>query len=398
MFIKNDQYLNQCLSETRLVKRKAFLKGEAGVYLSTLFRQLGLSLISIFIPVYFYKMTGSLQMPFLMYALVHLVIILTSPLAGWLTSLIGLDLTVALGNLIRVGFLWLLVLSQKTFAFIYPAMVLWGLSISVHWIAFHYTVIEAENEDDKFGKEASYIKIIYTFAKGIAPLIGGIIIVVWGFNLLYLISGVLITFASVPLFFDSIKKKNISFSMKKVFEDWIDKNNYPFWMGFWGAGVKDTILGIAWPLFVFLSLGKYQVLGLVQTATLIVSLLFLWRLGKWIDKKGIKILKIGVWINNFIWIIRAFLINPLAIFISNFIYGLGSLLIFTPFDACVYEKGKKRESLEFLVVREIMLHVGGLIGCAVVYLMLSLKLGWVWIFGLGIWGLMAVGRVSSIRN
>ena len=82
------------------------LKGETGVYLSTLFRSLGMRLVFIFIPIYIYKLTGKLESAFLFFGLYHLSVLLSVMPAGWVIQKIGVDWGSAIGTIFRALFLF----------------------------------------------------------------------------------------------------------------------------------------------------------------------------------------------------------------------------------------------------------------------------------------------------
>ena len=166
------------------------------------------------------------------------------------------------------------------------------------------------------------------------------------------------------------------------------------------------IFGVAWPLFIFLTVKNYQTVGMVQTAALFGSLGLLWWLRKKVDKKGSRFLKLGVFLNSLVWLWRSltvspfafffsnmglaslFIFNPFVIFFSNIVYGLGNLLVYTPFDSLVYKIILRRRKLEFLVIRELAIHSGGLIGCLVVWQLIKQGVSWSWVFNLALVGLI----------
>lgn len=69
-----------------------------------------------------------------------------------------------------------------------------------------------------------------------------------------------------------------------------------------------------------------------------------------------------------------------------------------PFQASIYETMLERKKLEFLIIREIMIHGAGLVVCLFIWQMIGMKIGWFWIFGLGAAGLSGVSFVLRKEN
>lgn len=369
------------------------LKGETGVYLNTFLRSSGMNLVAIFIPLYIYQLTGKLENVFLFYGLYHLLVLLSALPAGWVTQRIGVDWTEFLGSVLRALVLYLLILGKQNYIFLGLAACLWGVTVSFYWLPFHYTVVGAEDGDGHFGKETSGIKIVEQITASLGPFLGGLIIAGLGFSWLYGLAILLVLLSGIPMFFDRFTKKGMRFDLKEIKKSFCQKRNSRLIISFAGVGLKGVVLSIAWPLFIFLAVKKYEVVGGIQTAALLISLALLWWLGKWIDKRGSGILKWGIVINSFVWLIRSFLITPLTIFLSHVVYSFGGILLWTPFDALVYRLMLEKRKLEFLIIRETAIHGAGFLGCLLVWQMMRKGIAWFWIFNLAILGLGLVGLI-----
>jgi len=161
-----------------------------------------------------------------------------------------------------------------------------------------------------------------------------------------------------------------------------------FWLSMVGNGIESQVYGVAWYLYIFLVVSSYTVLGGIQSVSILVSILMLWLVGNWVDKKGPQILNYGVAGNVLNWIIRPFLITGVFIFLSDVIYRFLSIFVWTPFMAVTYKKAKEMHSLEVVVQREWVIHASGFVTSLVMVGFCLLGLGWVAIFSLGIVGLL----------
>src|SRR4030042_3164423 len=123
---------------------KLRLKNLWGIYLHACFRNLGMSLIGIFIPIYVYQLTGSFLWVFLFYLIYHASDVLTAPLAGWFMRRFGVDKTAIVGTFLRVLFLYLMILAKDQPDLLNPAAIIWGMTIPFAWLPYHYTIVAEE--------------------------------------------------------------------------------------------------------------------------------------------------------------------------------------------------------------------------------------------------------------
>jgi len=372
-----------------------YLRGEQGVYLSGFLRSLGMSLVSIFIPIYIYNITHQISAPFLFYALTHLFVIIFTIPAGWLNHHLGVDLTNFIGSIFRALFILLLILAKNNPVFLNIAPIFWAAAVSLYWLSFHYSLVGAEEEDGQFGKESSRMQMIYKISAGLGPIVGALIISSIGFSALYAVALILVASAGIPPFFDQFKKSQMRINLKEIKYSFFGRGFRRFNLAFFGTGLKDIVLIVFWPIFIYIIVGNYQTVGIIKTASLLVSILLLFWLGKQIDKHGFKSIRYGISINGFIWLVRAFLITPMALFLSDIAYSIGSILLWTPFDALVYQSSLKKRKMEFFIVRQFFIYFGGLVSCLLIWLMLKLGIPFFWIFSLGTVGLIMILGVKS---
>jgi hypothetical protein len=371
------------------------LPSYSGLYLSEGFRSLGMNLIGLFVPLYILKITGSVAAIFLFYALYHFFVVLSDYPVALLTKLIGIDWVGFLGALTRAGFVFCLLKSQGQPALLWLAAMGWGITITLTWLPFHYAFTVAEHEDQKFGKEVSRYRIVGKITSLVGPVSGGLIIASLGFQSLFSFAIVLIVISGVPLFFDTIKSKGMRLSFEMIEKHLKRRKKRKFWLSFVGGQLESVVLGLAWTLFIFFAVQNYQTLGLIKSGATLASLVLVWFLGQWIDRRGKSILYLGTLINSFNVLLRPFLTNPFALFLVDSAYGIASDLVITPFDSAFFEEAIKMRKLEFMVEREFVIHLSGMMACLLVGLMFVLGVPWPWIFSLGVVGLLMRNYILS---
>ena len=381
----NHKYHHRLLFDKRFFKNFR-VDGLFGVYLDTALIYLGMSLIGVFIPLYVLKLTGSILAVFGFYAFYHFLVLFWIFPVAFLLRKIGVDKTSFLGAVSRSLFLFFLILARQNNSFLWPAFFFYGLTVPLCWLPFHFTTINIDGGDKKFGKEAGMIGFIARLFSSLGPVLGGFIITILDFSWLYALAVMITLFSGLALFFDKFEKKGMKINVKVVLKKSLNPSLSGVCKGLFGAGLEAAVYGIAWPLFIFLAIGSYQNLGVIKSAALFISLLVYYWAGRWVDRKGKGILKIGVVINSLNLLLRPFLRTALPIFLADSTYLTGAILIWTPFEAAFYEKGLG-EKIDYIILRELILHFSGFAACLLLAVLFWLQASWWLIFSLAVLGL-----------
>lgn len=364
------------------------LSGLTGLYLYTLLRDIGRGLVNIFIPIFIYKITNSLIMPFIFYAYYHFLTVLNMLWAPKVISKIGIDWSAAIGAFLRALSLVFFILAGQNVVFLYLAFTLWGILVAFTWIPHHFTVLKADDGDLHFGKESSLVLIFQQIAGAITPLVGGLIILLLGFDNLYKIAIVFIFLSAFPLFFDKIEKKDMHFSLPQLKKDIFDKKLKKINFGFLGEGLEGNSIVVLWPLFIYLYIGEVHKVGLVTAAALGISLIALFFMGKYTDKKGKNWSGKIFGLLLVVWLLKSFLRSALGFIGIDSAYYLLVSLAFLVYNATIYEFAVSKHRLEFLTRREMLYHAAGFLSCLLCAISISCFDFWLTGFllaALGVW-------------
>ena len=364
------------------------LRGLWGIYLHSMFRTMGMSLVGIFIPIYIYQLTGEFIPIFIFYLFYHLTVVFTSSLVGMSMKHFGVDKIAILGAVLRAVFLFLLILSKSQLGLLWPSAIIWGLAVSSTWLPYHYTVVVEDDGDGKFGHEVSALRVVDKLAAGAAPFIGGVVIYFFGFSVLYLVGIILVAISAIPLLIDSFDKRQMRYQIGRVWQELFDKRLRPVAIGLSGSVLEGQIFAIFRPLFIFLALANVTKLGAIESIALLCGIAITWWAGNWVDKKGFGLMKIGIAANFFAFLLLPFLSLSWEFFLFTTIYVLIAALIWTPFDAAMYQFASQRRKLEFFVQREIIIHGASAVFFSLVWIVFGNNLNWLVIFGLGSFSLL----------
>jgi len=364
---------------TKIIK----LPGLRGVYLNSLFRGMGQYLINFFVPIYLYKLKGSLADVLIFYILCNLIVVLSGFFSTAIIRKIGVDWSSFIGALLRILYFLSLSLIPWHWLFFYLAAIFSGLKINFYWIPFHYTVISLDDGDKKYGKEASMVTIAEKIALVLGPIIGGAVIRFFGFSYLFLLAGIFIFISGVILFFDNFTKKGMDFSTRRIIKDLLGKKRRKIWLGLTGYSIETFIATILWPLFIYFHISSIIKVGFVQGLSLVVALGILFLVGKRVDKKGYGVVKFGLIILTINWLLRIFISSSASIVASNIFSEFGSILLWLPFSAWIYSKISIERKTEFLLEREMVIHIVETLLC-VFLLITKNNFNWLLVFSLAI--------------
>ncbi len=338
-------------------------------YLMMGIRNFGLSMISVFLAAYIYSLQNSI-IDVIVFLLIHFITMtLVFPISAKLTSKIGTMHTILLSTPITVLFFYLLNSLSPLENFIPLLGIIFGISEGFFWMAFNeeFSFI---SKSKKIASELSSIKIMVTIAGVIGPFIGGLIILLTGFDYLFLIVILLLFAGTIPLLLSKeIKpKQKFTFSVKKIYSEMRNKMFIPFM----AHGTVMVSINYLWPLFVFLIVTNYFEVGLL---TLVSNIFYVLMLYLVVHKEStfiaLGLLKNGATLFSLTLILRGLSINISQIFSMWILGGITFPLVEIPFESKVMQMSKKLNKLEFFVMREHALTFGRILMLIILFLLID---------------------------
>lgn len=368
--------------------------GLTGLYLSNALRDIGLAMVSVFVPIYLYKTLGSISAVFIFLALYHAIILLSTYPIARIISRIGLDNSGLIGGLLHSVFFGLLIAGKNHPQWLWMAAVAWGLSIPFTWLTHHYYLVSSSGRVTAFGSKLALMCLWDRWLLTIVPLIGGILLDLGGFELSYGIAIFFWGISGLPLFFDAFDRRRIALDLQDTYFGLFDRSQFRISLALFFAGMKDEAVITVWAIYLFTVVKNYTKIGIIQTGSLFIASLLLFWIGKQVDRKNKKMLRPALLVNTVNVLSRGIIQGGLGLFFIESLYQLAGLFIWIPFDARVYETAIKKRRMEFFIRREWLLHSGGLIGCLVLAIVFSMGIPWYAVFVFGAATLLAVGLIK----
>ena len=337
-----------------------------------------------FLVVYVYQyFNESLVATFAFYAVEFLLYAVFAPIGARSMQSLGLKKSMAVGNpFLAAYFLCLLFAPQLGFPAIVVALIVKLFYFMFFWPARHVDFARFARRG-KQGQHLSVEGVIVALVKAMGPLVGGLILTLYGFPALLIISSLLIAIASFPLFFSPEVYEKYSLTWRESYRYAWHRKNRRASLSFIFQGAESGIRLFVFPLYVFLVIPSFTTIGLITSFTLVIALFFTYYIGWLSDKEGgMKIFSLTSIVHAFSWLINGFITTPMSYLAFSSLFRLSELATELPYMQYFFKQAKQRMYLpvgrtlahghgtdEYIVLREIMHSYGRMLAFALVAVM-----------------------------
>jgi len=340
------------------------------IYASETIRNFTLSLIEIFIPIYLLQLNYSLTQVLFFYVIASLAHIALAIPVGKFGARYKFTSAIFLGVPFQVLFFVLLFTLESQVWPLFLLAIVKEIGGTFYWVGRHVYLAQY-TEDHKRGTQLGVGQIFNSIFSLPSPIIGGLVLTFYGIQPLIIIVLILLAISVIPLFLIREEKKLASFDLKYLFTGQTIKNS----LLFMNHGVDNVMAAIIWPMYVFFAiLTQYVALGFITFLSKFFSLISNYAVGKWFDKSGGIVLRIGGALTFFVWIGRFFSTLNFHVYLTDSVQGFTQQMIQIPFNASSYALAKKINVIHFIVFREILIHCGKLVALIVLIIVNDLKL------------------------
>ena len=314
-------------------------------------KELAGSMVSIFVPIYLYRLHYSIR-AILVYFLLSSVFwaITQAPLLRW-AGHIGFNRSMGVSLFVEGLQILMLATIPRYHWPLWLIAVVWGVSISLYWPQFRASFARSLLHR-QIASAAGLSSALLLFALGIAPAIGGAIASWLGIGVLYVVSMLCFMAAALPLFVGPEIIHDEPFSLRDV--PWREA-----WRDFASDGayeIDGSIAASIWPLLIFLIIPSYIGVGLLSSVGVIASIVITLYVGRRQIKKMSGYMNSGAGIVALTNAIRLAAQSVGVVAGINLFYGLGQALIATPYYSRYYHNAEHEPLLPYVY--------GMMIGCA----------------------------------
>ncbi|MDZ7744562.1 MAG: MFS transporter [Candidatus Saccharibacteria bacterium] len=313
------------------------------LYTSMMFRNLALSLVGIFIPIYLYELGFSLPIILSFYVVMFLTRIPADFITGYCVAKFGPKHTMFLSYIAYVIALSLFTSYEQFNWPIYLLAVVWGISGSLFFIAFHVDFSKVKHKKHG-GKELGVLTIMERLGATLGPITGGVVAALFGAQYTFLAATLFFMTALIPLFFtaEPVKtRQHLDYRglpIKKLKQDFISHAS---------LSVENSTHIAIWPLFLALFVfvdNIYLQIGALTSFAVIVSVILARVIGQTVDnKKGRRLLRIGSRANIILHGLRP-MVSSFGLALSvNFIHEILTTSFRLPYIKGMYDRADELE-------------------------------------------------------
>ena len=333
-----------------------FSKDINDLYTMHAVRNLALSMVAIFIPIYLLKV-GFGWIHIALYILLHYVFAnVCSYYAFKLAAKIGVKRSFILSIPLKIAFLVGLEFAiplQSFFGdYLAIAILAFGISLadSIYWMAYHVEFVRFSSEE-KTAAQLGVGQIINAIAHSIAPFIGALIIVKLSFTTTFLVIGVLLLIGMIPILFTKDDHEPFHFNLKSLRH----KNA----LRYMAEGMYSPSTSALWPLLLFTLYTSITTTGLYYVVSNTAYILMTYIVSHVLTNKNqAKLLLAGTLSHGASLVVRVLSGSPIGALIGQTYGGLSGPWYNITFHNIFYKQAKREDKAKHIYLREFYLNCG----------------------------------------
>ena len=367
------------LLERRHFWRFASFNEIAELYASRTIRIIAMNIVSGFTSVYLYEAGYSLSFIMVFWLLFYLLKLPLSLFAGYFVARFGPKHGILVSNLLYVPSMVALGFMPEVGM---VSIVLWGvfmaISASIYHICYMVDFSKVKNVEHA-GKEIAFMNILEKIAIGISPIVGGLIALWFGLQVVIWVAALLFALAALPLLrsIEPVKtRQKIKFSgfpWRLTIRSIIAQT---------GVGFDFVTTGVVWSLFIVIVIFPgagwdiYVTLGVLSSVTILAAITASYTYGKLIDRsQGGNLLTTSVLANGLVHAFRPFVGSPAIIVGTNIANEVATMGYTMAFMRGVFDTADlSGHRILYLCISDIVAAFGSAIACFVL-LLCSMSLG-----------------------
>ncbi|MBU2229430.1 MFS transporter [Patescibacteria group bacterium] len=339
------------------------------LYWSRAIMDFAVASVSLFEPIYIYTLGYSLKVILLFYIEVYIVYFIILPLGAKFANKFGYEHSMTLSTIFLVGYYLALYAIGTSAVFLVIAPLFFAINKSLYWTGYHADFAKFSSGKER-GKEIGEMDAIDSLVYIVGPLVGGAILAIWNFNVLFIIAAVLILASSIPLLTTKEKFKMLDFSYQDAYQRLFSKKNRRKLFAYIGFG-EELIVMVVWPVFIYVVVTNFFSVGMVVALATFTTTFATLYIGKLTDKKSKRgILRFGSISSTFIWLIRLIATAGWHVFLIDSLSRITKKTIAVPLMAMTYDRAQKHNVMRSIVNFELALVIGKLLAAFIILILL----------------------------
>jgi len=371
------------------------------MYWNVFLRGLGVSMMGLFTPIFIFLIGkghgGMVEGLRLVLIYLFLQRLGTSILVLGVTKVVaklGFRISLLLGSVLLVFYYLIPGVWGEQVWVVYLMASISAVAIPFYWLS-RYSILSMDGKKGKRGSEVGLITLLTRGSAMLSPVVGGVILGLFGFKVLFIVGTIIVVFSSVPPFFmdHHVKDGDVSF---RDLCNWVkDKRNRHRVLGSIGEGWEGVVSSFLWPIYIYLIVRSFEVLGGMMSAVLLFSSLMVFLAGRMFDReraKGGMEDEKRYWLAGgvlmFLRVLRAAFGTLWGLFGLDLVTKLMSPYYWVPFSSYVYSMGGEGKTLTTYAYRSMIYSLGVVILTGCLWWVVGQPWRWWGIFGINAIGVL----------
>ncbi len=314
------------------------------------------ALIIIFEPVFFYRQGIALPLIALYYAVHYFLYVLLMPLGAAFAARFGLEKSLTASvPLFVVYFLFLSLMPLAPWLF-YLAWIILTLFKIFYWPAYHAKISQFVDQTNR-GTEISWF---YAIERGVGvsgPILGGLIILFFGFPTLFVIAAGVSLLSVIPLLKTKEKFTPITLSYSAPWRIIASRRYRTTMIGKLGWG-EDLIELVFWPIFILMIVGSESLLGIIGTVSSLAMTVFGFFVGEMSDRYARRrVLRLHIPFMIIGYLLRPLSLGLTRVMLTDILAKTAFIGIRVPQWSKEYQNGKEFGGLKYVTAGEMVLAI-----------------------------------------
>lgn len=344
--------------------------GLANFYYHKAIYTFGSDLITIFVPIYFLTLQFSLLEVLLWLVVYRFAQPLSLSASSKLANRIGMrSMLIFTMLLMPVYFLMIWQIAFFPLLF-FPAALFWSFTHSAYW-AQELTLFLEVAKSRKAGLERGGITSIQNVFALFSPVIGGVILTLYGMPLLVALTGAALLLSMIPLFF--IKKAHFRLRIRRHERTKKHRLEGKTVIHLLHRGLQSDAVYTFLPIFLFLLGLEIIEVGVIGSILAVMGIVTPLLIGKAVDKNWELVVTMSSVFALLTWVVLALFPERIMLFVLSIIIGLLYQGHWLSMNKLVCIAGKRKDPSFFGTSFELLDDIGGGIN---VFIMLVSYLLW----------------------
>ena len=344
---------------------KSLSKGFIRLYTGKTIVMTASAMLGIFLPIFLYNLFDkNFQAVVIYYGSGYLFYGITVSFGVKFLNKFGfrnaLRVSVILGMIFYIIFYFI---DQNNFKYLIPlSLLILVFYRLLYWLPYHVNFAKFTNKKTR-GRQVSVIEATRSVLGVFIPLIAGLILTYFNFDVLFVIAIILYFASGIPYLTIPRTRERFVWTFRETWKQFFSKKRRKTILAYMADGSENIVGLVVWPIFIYQLLdGNYFKVGAISTLIIAISVIAQLFLGKYIDLKAKKekVLKWGSLLYSFGWLVKIFISTAFQIFVVGAYHSITCIFLRTPFDALTYEISADQEHYvdEFTVLREMSIQFG----------------------------------------